>query len=91
MKRRDNVVANSYKHSDPAALARYRLRNRRRASLQDGKIRIRFIKLMPAAPVATLPTCRECGGYVLPTETVCAGCWARSLTPPSPPWPGGAA
>ena len=51
MKYRQNITATSYKHSDPAALARYRLRNRRRASLQDGKIRIRFIKvLQPEKP-----------------------------------------
>ena len=80
-----------YPHGDDTAAKRMRRRRevRRRTNLQDGVIVVRFIKVLP--PAATLPACRECGGYVLSTETICAGCWARSLTPPSPPWEGGAA
>ena len=59
---------------------------RRRLSLDNGVVRITFVKVL--SPAVQLPTCRECGGYVLSTETICAGCWARSLTPPSPPWEG---
>ena len=88
MKYRTNITATSNKHTPEHARARYRRATLRRSRIDNGVVRVAFVKVLP--PAATLPACRECGGYVLPTETVCAGCWAAKLTPPSPPWEEGA-
>lgn len=90
MKRRENRVAATYKPLTASERSILRMRgNKRRASIQRGVVRVHFVKLVAAdAPRVwpAVPTCRQCGGYVLPTETVCAGCWAASIDPPSPPW-----
>lgn len=90
MKRHENRVAATYKPLTASERSILRMRgNKRRASIQRGVVRVHFVKLLPAdAPRVwpAVPTCRQCGGYVLPTETVCAGCWAASIDPPSPPW-----
>ena len=88
MKYRSNITATSNKHAPAHTRMRARREVIRRSRIENGVVRITFVKVLP--PAVQLPTCRECGGYVLPTEAVCAGCWAAKLTPPSPPWEKGA-
>lgn len=88
MKRRENSVAATYKPLTASERAILRMRgNRRRASIQRGVVRVRFVKLLPADAPRVWPSepyhGPECPADWTPPQGHCIGCGV--LTPDAIP------